>query len=73
MKFIILLHNVNDDYATLFDVYECAINRDKLKMKIKEDERLYQTEEYILIGDADFVADRNLAQYALSKDGATGQ
>ncbi len=29
IKFIILLHKVVDDYVTLFDVYECAINPDR--------------------------------------------
>jgi hypothetical protein len=43
VKFIILLHKVNYDYVTLFDVYECAINPDKLEMKIKDSERLFQT------------------------------
>ena len=43
VKFIILLHKVNYDYVTLFDVYECAINPDKLEMRIREGERLFQT------------------------------
>ncbi len=59
VKFIILLHKVNYDYLTLFDVYECAINPDKLEMKIKEGERLYQTEEYVLVRDAEFVVHRD--------------
>ena len=64
MKFIILLHKVNYDYVTLCDVYECAINPEKLEMKIKEGERLYQTEEYVLVRDAEFVVHRELARYA---------
>jgi hypothetical protein len=40
VKFIILLHKVNYDYVTLFDVYECAINPDKLEMKIRDGEAL---------------------------------
>jgi hypothetical protein len=39
VKFIILLHKVNFDYVTLFDVYECAINPDLLESRIKEAER----------------------------------
>ena len=38
MKFIILLHKVLYDYVTLFDVYECAINPDRLEEKIRSGE-----------------------------------
>ena len=68
MKFIILLHKVNYDYVTLFDVYECAINPDKLEMRIKEGERLFQTEEYILVSEPDYFARRELALYPFEKD-----
>jgi hypothetical protein len=34
VKFVILLHQVLDDYVTLFDVYEHVINPDKLRTKI---------------------------------------
>jgi TraM recognition site of TraD and TraG len=36
VKFIILLHKVLDDYVTLFDVYECAINPQLLELKIEK-------------------------------------
>jgi len=36
IKFIILLHKVVDDYVTLFDVYECAIDPELLEERIKE-------------------------------------
>ena len=39
MKFIILLHKVVDDYVTLFDVYESAINPDRIAEKLAEGER----------------------------------
>jgi hypothetical protein len=73
VKFIILLHKVNYDYVTLFDVYECAINPDKLEMRIKEGERLYQTEEYVLVADADYVPHRELTKLPFQKDSATGE
>ncbi len=38
VKFVILLHKVLDDYVTLFDVYQGAINPDYLEQKIKEGE-----------------------------------
>jgi hypothetical protein len=73
VKFIILLHKVNYDYVTLFDVYECAINPDKLEMKIKEGERLFQTEEYVLVSDAEYMARRDLTKYEFGRDPATGE
>jgi len=73
VKFIILLHKVNYDYVTLFDVCECAINPDKLEMKIKEGERLFQSEEYILVTDADYVAHRELTRFAFEKDAPTNE
>jgi hypothetical protein len=73
VKFIILLHKVNYDYVTLFDVYECAINPDKLEMKIKEGEQLFQTEEYVLVSDAEYMARRDLTKYEFGRDPATGE
>ena len=43
VKFIILVHKIVDDYVTLFDVYECAINPDQLAAKIAEGERRFAT------------------------------
>jgi len=48
VKFIILLHKVLDDYVTLFDVYECAINPKRLEEKIEEGDRRFQS-EYLLV------------------------
>jgi hypothetical protein len=73
VKFIILLHKVNYDYVTLFDVYECAINADKLEMRIKEGERLFQTEEYVLVSEPDYFARRELARYPFEKDPPTNE
>jgi hypothetical protein len=42
VKFIILLHKVLDDYVTLFDVYECAINPTLLQQRIEEGDRRFQ-------------------------------
>lgn len=41
IKFVILLHQTVDAYVTLFQVYKCAINPDKLQAKIAEGERLF--------------------------------
>lgn len=73
VKFIILLHKINYDYVTLFDVYECAINPERLEMRIKEGERLFQTEEYILVSETNYVAHRDLAKYPFEKDVPTNE
>ena len=39
VKFVILLHQVVDDYVTLFQVYEHVINPDKLRALIERGER----------------------------------
>ncbi len=49
VKFIILLHKVNYDYVTLFEIYECAINPELLESRIREGERLYDTVEFIIV------------------------
>ena len=41
VKFVILLHKVVDGYCTLFQVYECAINPDRMKRKIEEGEAMF--------------------------------
>jgi len=73
VKFIILLHKVNYDYVTLFDVYECAINPDKLELRIKEGERQFQTQEYVLIPDTEYVARRELVKLGFDRDLSTGE
>jgi hypothetical protein len=44
VKFIILLHQILNDYVTLFDVYECAINPKLLEQKIEEGNRQFEGE-----------------------------
>src|SRR5882762_189527 len=73
VKFIILLHKVNHDYVTLFDVYECAINPDKLEFRIKEGERLFQTNEYVLVPDGEYIARRELVKFGFDRDTSTGE
>src|SRR3989442_497288 len=68
VKFIILLHKVLDDYVTLFDVYECAINPKLLELKIEEGERRFSGEylsieidafqEHPALDDYGFVLDK---------------
>src|SRR6202022_402599 len=70
VKFIILLHKVNYDYVTLFDVYECAINPDLMEQKIQVGERLFER-RYLLITLDDFMADPILEQYPFERDAET--
>ncbi|MEO7888857.1 MAG: type IV secretion system DNA-binding domain-containing protein [Vicinamibacterales bacterium] len=51
VKFVILLHQVLDDYVTLFQVYEHVINADKLRARIAEGERHFQAEHRRIVVD----------------------
>jgi hypothetical protein len=44
VKFVILLHQVLDDYVTLFQVYEHVISPDKLRVRIEAGEARFQTQ-----------------------------
>jgi hypothetical protein len=73
VKFIILLHKVNYDYVTLFDVCECAINPEVLESRIREGERLLETEAYVLVSGTDYVGHRDLAEFPFEKDVPTNE
>ncbi len=68
-----MLHKVNYDYVTLFDVYECAINPDKLEQKIRDGERLFQSQEHVLMPDGDYVGKRELVKFGFDRDPATNE
>ena len=55
VKFIILLHKVAFDYATLFDVYECAINPDLLESKIKEAGRRLIEADFAMLWEEEYL------------------
>jgi hypothetical protein len=60
--------------VTLFDVYECAINPDKLEMKIKDGERLFLTQEYVLVPDAEYIGrQRELLKFGFDRDASTSE
>jgi hypothetical protein len=71
VKFIILLHKVLYDYVTLFDVYECAINPDRLEEKIRGGEASLP-EASVLVTVEAFMAERELETYPFERDPATG-
>ena len=49
VKFVILIHQILDDYVTLFQVYEHAINPDKLRAKIADGERRFTAKNRRLV------------------------
>ena len=73
VKFIILLHKVLNDYVTLFEVYECAINPDLLAERIAEADRRLARVELILIDTETYLAHRVLATFPFDLDAATGR
>ncbi len=72
VKFVILLYQVLDDYVTLFDVYQGAINPAFLEEKIKEGEDRFSCES-ILIGIEEFLAHRELETYPFECDAETNR
>jgi hypothetical protein len=55
VKFVILLHQVLDGYVTLFQVYEHAINPDKLQARIAEGDERFRVHERLIVKKADVV------------------
>jgi hypothetical protein len=51
VKFVILLHQVLDDYVTLLDVYVHVINMDKIRTRIADGERYFGTPNHRLVVD----------------------
>ena len=72
VKFIILLHKVLYDYATLFDVYACAINPALLQRKIEEGEARFEG-EYLLVDIEVYEGDSALDGYGFELDEELGQ
>jgi hypothetical protein len=72
LKFIILLHQVVDDYVTLWDVYVSAIDPDRISRKLAEAERRFHAHERILIHPHDYVRVDELSTLSWSADPETG-
>jgi len=68
VKFVILLHKVLDDYVTLFDVYQGAINPDYLEQRINEGERRCAADSLRVSFD-DFMSLRALEDFPFERDG----
>ncbi|MFN8579409.1 MAG: TraM recognition domain-containing protein [Gemmatimonadaceae bacterium] len=68
VKFIILLHKAVDDYVTLFDVYACAIEPDRLAAKIAEGERRLQQSRRLCVPVNALDANQGLRSFGLQAD-----
>jgi hypothetical protein len=74
VKFIILLHKVVDDCVTLFDVYESAINSDRIAAKLAEGtQRLSQPGAAVLVDAEHLDACPDLKAYGWGRDAVTGR
>jgi hypothetical protein len=73
VKFIILLHKILYDYVTLFDVYECAISRERLEAKIKQGERVFELRSYYLVEPVVFDHHDELAKFEPAFDSGLKQ
>jgi hypothetical protein len=68
VKFVILLHKVLDDYVTLFDVYQGAINLEYLDKRIKEGEAR-RAAGLVAVTFDDFIAVQALEDFPFERDG----
>jgi hypothetical protein len=68
VKFIIQLHKVAYDYVTLFDIYECAINRELLRNRIAEAEELIQGRQYLVIPKSALIAHPELEPFGFAAE-----
>ena len=55
LKFVILLHQVLDGYVTLFQIYEHAINPEKLQARITKGEQQLRTSDRLIVKKADVI------------------
>ena len=63
VKFLILLHQVLDDYVTLFDVYECAINPDRIGDKLAQGETRFSRGDRVAIDPRQYLDRADLAAW----------
>src|SRR5262249_16184428 len=68
IKFVILLHKIVDDYVTLFDVYQGAIDPEYLERKIHLGEKREPARSLSITFDA-FLAIRELENFPFERQG----
>jgi hypothetical protein len=72
IKFLILLHQVVDGYVTLWDVYVCAINPDRVAAKLKAGAWRYGAAESVQVDASDYVKAPGLSELTWTIEPATG-
>jgi hypothetical protein len=70
VKFVILLHKVLNDYVTLFDVYQGAINPAYLEERIRQGEERFATESFLITIEA-FLDHPELESYPFERETET--
>lgn len=68
VKFIILLYKTLDDYVTLFNVYECAINPDLLEQRIEEGRQRFDRVDFIVVDPEVYVEHPQLHRFPFKMD-----
>lgn len=72
IKFLILLHQVVDGYVTLWDVYVCAINPDRIAAKLKEGALQYTKGDTVFVDPDDYVKAPELSNLLWTADSRSG-
>jgi hypothetical protein len=72
LKFLILLHQVVDGYVTLWDVYVCAINPDRVAAKLKAGAERYGNTKRVLVAADDYLSAPELSDLTWTTDPVTG-
>jgi hypothetical protein len=72
IKFLILLHQVVDGYVTLWDVYVCAINPDRVAAKLKAGAWRYGAAESVQVDASEYVKAPGLSELTWTIEPATG-
>jgi hypothetical protein len=72
IKFLILLHQVVDGYVTLWDVYVCAINPDRVAAKLKAGAWRYGPLESVVVAADDYVKAPDLSELEWTIDATAG-
>ncbi len=74
VKFLILLHRVADDYVTLFDVYQAAINPDRIaELLVAAERRLSRSGVAVVVDREAVEACPEVAAYGWVRDPPSGR
>jgi hypothetical protein len=73
VKFIILLHRILFGYVTLLDVYECAINPDRLKERIELGDAALNSTKMAIVDPAIYLEIDGLSRFRWERNDSTNQ